>query len=336
MRKAKFFTSEDGYVQCGLCAHRCKISEGKRGICKVRENRNGQLFSLVYGKIVAENVDPIEKKPLFHVLPGSLSYSISTRGCNFSCLHCQNASISQVARNEDPGMFCKDRTPEEIVASALSAGCRSISYTYVEPTIFFEYAYDCSVLADERGLKNIFVSNGYMSGPATRELAPFLSAINIDIKAFSDDFYRKICGAHLQPVLDTVKLMYELGVWVEITTLLIPGKNDSDKELKEIAQFIADLDVTIPWHVTAFYPTHKLLEPPRTSQDILERAYRIGIDAGLHFVYEGNIPGSGGECTVCPGCQTEVISRRGFSIERERMKNGLCPQCLTNIPGIWE
>lgn len=336
MQKAKFCTSKDGYVQCNLCSHQCKITEGKRGVCKVRENIDGKVFSRVYGKVVAENIDPIEKKPLFHVLPGTLSYSISTRGCNFRCLHCQNASISQVERTEDPARFCKDRSPEEIVASAVSSGCRSISYTYVEPTIFYEYAYDCSVLAVENGLKNIFVSNGYMSGAATRELASVLTAINIDIKSFSDDFYRKICGARLQPVLDTVQLMHELGVWVEVTTLLIPGKNDSTEELKALAKFIANVDVTIPWHVTAFYPTHKMLEPPRTSLEILERAYQIGIDSGLQFVYEGNIPGSGGESTSCPGCKSVVVSRRGFSIEKNSLADGKCPECSTSIPGVWK
>lgn len=335
MQKARLYTKNDGYVRCDLCAHHCRIKEGRRGICRVRENRGGELYSLVYGKLVAENVDPIEKKPLFHVLPGSFSYSISTRGCNFRCLHCQNASISQVAEEDDPGRFCADRSPEQVVAAAAEAGCRTISYTYVEPTIFFEFAYDCCRLAADKDIGNVFVSNGYMSEQATRLLAPVLTAINIDIKSFRDAFYRSVCGAKLQPVLDTVRLMYELGVWVEVTTLLIPGKNDSDGELRDIAAFLAGIDKAIPWHVTAFYPTYKMLDVPRTPLTSLERARDIGLAAGLQYVYEGNIPGSGGENTRCPGCGAEVIERRGFAVLRNRLIDGSCSECSTALPGIW-
>ena len=322
-------------VICELCAHHCRIKEGHRGICGVRENREGVLYSLVYGWLVAENVDPVEKKPLFHVLPGSRSYSISTVGCNFHCRHCQNFSISQ------PGAFAADavpgilRSPEHVVDSAVSNGCQSISYTYVEPTIFFEFAYDCCVLARSQGLKNIFVSNGYMTEKTTRKLAPILDAINIDIKSFSNDFYRKICGARLQPVLDTVRLMHELGVWVEITTLVIPGLNDSDAELAEIAEFVASVDPAMPWHVTAFYPTYKLTDRPATSALSLQKAREIGLKAGLKFVYEGNVPGSGGENTVCPSCQARLVSRLGFRIVENRLVDGNCPQCGEQIAGAW-
>jgi pyruvate formate lyase activating enzyme len=322
-------------VICELCAHHCRIKEGHRGICGVRENREGVLYSLVYGWLVAENVDPVEKKPLFHVLPGSRSYSISTVGCNFHCRHCQNFSISQ------PGAFAADavpgilRSPEHVVGSAVSNSCQSISYTYVEPTIFFEFAYDCCVLARSQGLKNIFVSNGYMTEKTTRKLAPILDAINIDIKSFSNDFYRKICGARLQPVLDTVRLMHELGVWVEITTLVIPGLNDSDAELAEIAEFVASVDPAMPWHVTAFYPTYKLTDRPATSALSLQKAREIGLKAGLKFVYEGNVPGSGGENTVCPSCQARLVSRLGFRIVENRLVDGNCPQCGEQIAGAW-
>lgn len=335
MQKARLYTTDEGLVQCNLCAHQCRIKEGRRGLCKVRENRGGELYSLVYGKLVAENVDPIEKKPLFHVLPGSLSYSISTRGCNFRCLHCQNASISQVGKDDDPGRYCVDRSPQQVVTAALAAGCRTISYTYVEPTVFFEFAYDCCLLAAKENIGNIFVSNGYMSEQTTRLLAPVLTAINIDIKSFRDEFYRSVCGAKLQPVLDTVQLMYELGVWVEVTTLLIPGRNDSTAELRGIASFLAGIDNKIPWHVTAFYPTYKMLEEPRTPRATLERARQIGLDVGLRHVYEGNIPGSGGENTVCPRCGMEVVHRRGFAILENRLIAGTCPGCHTAIPGLW-
>ncbi|MEK6201361.1 MAG: AmmeMemoRadiSam system radical SAM enzyme [Desulfobulbaceae bacterium] len=336
MHEAQLYSQgNDGEVICGLCAHHCRIKDGHRGICGVRENRNGVLSTLVYGRLVAEHVDPVEKKPLFHFLPGSQSFSISTVGCNFRCRHCQNFSISQPGEFEaehPPGIL---RTPEQVVASALSNGCQSISYTYVEPTIFFEFAYDCSLLAREQGLKNVFVSNGYMTEATTRKLAPVLDGINIDIKAFSDDFYRKICGARLSPVLDTVQLMHGLGVWVEVTTLLIPGLNDSEAELRQIAEFIVSLDSSIPWHVTAFYPTYKMTDRPATSQHSLQKAREIGLAAGLRFVYEGNVPGSGGENSSCPACQARLISRRGFTIQENRLVDGCCPQCAEPIAGVW-
>ncbi len=336
MHEAQLYEQgKEGEVICELCAHHCRIKDGHRGICGVRENHKGRLYSLVYGWLVAEHVDPIEKKPLFHFLPGSRSYSISTVGCNFRCRHCQNFSISQ------PGAFPADsppgilRSPEHVVESAVRAGCQSISYTYVEPTIFFEFAYDCAVLARKQGLKNVFVSNGYMSEKTTRLLAPVLDGINIDIKAFSDDFYQKICGARLQPVLDSVRLMHELGVWVEITTLIIPGLNDGKEELTAIAEFVASIDPAMPWHVTAFHPTYKLTDRPATPLKTLQQAQEIGFSAGLKFVYAGNIPGSGGENSFCPSCRAVMIKRLGFGIEENRLLDGCCPQCGTKIAGVW-
>lgn len=336
MHKARLYSHKDGKVSCELCAHHCTIAEGKRGICGVRENIAEELYTLVYGRLVAEHVDPIEKKPIFHVLPGSSSYSIATAGCNFRCLHCQNASISQVGRKADLSRSGRERTPDDVISAALLSGCRSISYTYVEPTVFFEFAYDCCVLAVERGLKNIFVSNGYMSAAASEKLAPVLTAINIDIKSFSDQFYRKVCGARLQPVLDTVRRMKELGVWVEVTTLLIPGLNDSVEELRQTAAFIAEIDPHMPWHVTAFYPAHKMLEPPPTPLHTLQQAREIGLQCGLTNVYEGNIPGSGGENTYCPSCGKEVVKRYGFAIRANSLVHGCCPKCSVSIAGIWE
>ena len=301
MKRADFqrtIDEEKKKVECYLCAHNCRIKDGKRGICQVRENRDGVLYSLVYGKLISRNIDPIEKKPLFHLLPGSLSYSIATVGCNFRCSHCQNYDISQYPRLHSGTIVGNDATPEEIVLSAREHGCRSISYTYIEPTIFFEFAYDCAQLAHESGIKNVFVSNGYTSPEATRKIAPFLDGNNIDLKAFTDKFYREVCGAKLGPVLDTINLMKELGVWVEITTLVIPGWNDSDSELQEIARFIKSVDPEMPWHVTRFHPTFKMTDRGATPVSSLQRARQIGMAEGLKYVFVGNIPGEDGRCTL--------------------------------------
>lgn len=336
MKEALFYQSEEGGgVTCSLCSHRCRIKPGKRGICQVRENREGILYSLVYGRLVAENPDPIEKKPLFHFLPGTRSYSISTVGCNFHCLHCQNFQISQYPELHDGEVTGELRSAAEIVGAAEKTGCRSISYTYVEPTIFYEFARDCSVLAHEKGIKNVFVSNGFMTPEVTRDLAPLLDGINIDIKAFTDDFYKKVCKARLQPVLDTVSLMHELGVWVEVTTLLIPGLNDTDEELREIARFIRSVGPEVPWHVTAFRPTYRMMDREPTPAATLRRARAIGLEEGLRYVYEGNIPGTGGEDTFCPSCRAPVITRFGFSIRDVRMKGGRCAKCGEPISGVW-
>ncbi len=336
MREAMFYQSgKDDEVICNLCNHHCHIKPGKRGICGVRENRDGKLYSLVYGRLVAESNDPIEKKPLFHFLPGSRSYSISTVGCNFHCLHCQNYDISQYPHLYNGEISGRERTPESVIDAALQTDCQSISYTYVEPTIFVEFALACSESAHAHGLKNIFVSNGYMTPEVTRRLSTVLDAINIDIKAFTDDFYRKVCKARLQPVLDNVRLMRELGVWVEVTTLIIPGLNDSTEELRKIAGFIKEVDAGIPWHVTAFHPTYKMLDREQTPVETLRRARDIGIEQGLRYVYQGNIPGEGGENTWCPSCGTELITRFGYSIRQNRVVNGCCGDCGEKIEGVW-
>jgi len=331
-----FLARDDGTLQCTICAHGCRLREGQKGLCGVRERRGDALISLVYGRVVAEHIDPIEKKPIFHVLPGSLSYSIATLGCNFRCLHCQNASISQVARDMDVASSGVYRDPETLVASAIVSGCRSMSYTYVEPTIFFEFAYDCCVAAKAEGLKNIFVSNGYMSDSTIRMLAPVLTAINIDLKSFSDSFYHKVCGARLAPVLNSIARFKELGVWVEVTTLVIPGKNDSEEELAEIASFLAGIDREMPWHVTGFYPAHKMSHVPPTGTKTLVRGRQIGFDHGLKFVYSGNRPGAVGENTACPSCGETIVLRHGFQIVSNRLQAGCCPDCGHPIPGIWE
>ena len=336
MHEAMFYQAgKEDDVICGLCNHHCHIKAGKRGICGVRENQDSRLYSLVYGRLIAEHIDPIEKKPLFQFLPGSRSYSIATVGCNFRCLHCQNYDISQSPHLHGGEIRGRERTPQSVVEDALQGDCESISYTYVEPTIFYEFAYACSELARENQLKNVFVSNGYMTPEVTRHLSSVLDGINIDIKAFTDDFYKKVCKARLQPVLDNVRLMHELGVWVEVTTLIIPGLNDSSEELRDIARFVKSVDPGIPWHVTAFYPTYKMTDREPTPVETLRRARDIGLAEGLHCVYEGNIPGEGGENSYCPSCGTELISRFGYTIRQNKISNGCCSACGVKIAGVW-
>lgn len=335
MKEALLYESLDGNrVRCNLCNHRCKIQEGKRGICSVRENQDGKLYSLVYGKIIAEYIDPIEKKPLFNFLPGSRAFSIGTVGCNFRCKHCQNFDISQYPQEHRGKIIGQDRTPEQIVAAAKAAGCETIAYTYTEPTIFFEFAYDTAMLAQEEGIKNVFVSNGYMSSESAYQIAPYLDAINIDIKAFTDKFYKEICGVRLKPVLETIRLMKKLGVWVETTTLIIPGLNDKEDELRDIARFVKSVGTEVPWHVTQFYPTYKLMDRPLTPVDTLRRAREIGMEEGLHYVYEGNVPGEAGENTYCHDCGAVVIERSGFGFIRNHLQDGKCPGCGTKIDGV--
>lgn len=337
MQEARFYEKAQGNkVQCHLCAHECVIDPGSRGICMVRENRGGVLYSLVYGKIISQNIDPIEKKPLFHFLPGSRSYSIATVGCNFQCQHCQNYEISQYPRLYKGSLPGQEVTPADIVAAAAATRCASISYTYTEPTIFGEFAYDTAALARQQGIRNVFVSNGYMTPRSATALAEVIDADNIDLKSFSDSFYRKICKARLQPVLDTIALMKKLGVWIEVTTLIIPGLNDADEELRQIAHFLLEIDPGIPWHVSAFYPTYKMLDRPRTPAATLRRARQLGLEAGLRYVYTGNIPGDEGEKTFCYACQTLLIDRYGYSIRKNRITAGKCPDCGAVIDGVWQ
>jgi pyruvate formate lyase activating enzyme len=336
MREAMFYENAGGNkVRCMLCRFRCLIDEGRRGICAVRENRGGTLYTLVYGKAIAEHVDPIEKKPLFHVIPGSKTYSVATVGCNFRCLHCQNYSISQSPNNnlEITGV---NLPPEKIVAKAIAYGCRSISYTYTEPTIFFEYAYNTAVLAKEAGLMNIFVTNGYITPEALSFIRPFLDAANIDLKGFSKRFYREVVHAMLKEVLDSIVEYRRLGIWIELTTLIIPGWNDSDEELREVAQFISDkVGTETPWHVSRFHPTYEMIDRPATPAASLSRARQIGLDAGLRYVYEGNVPEQGGENTCCPVCGKLLIRRNGFKLDEYRIEKGKCPDCETAIDGIY-
>jgi len=336
LKEAMFYEKlEDNLVNCNLCSHRCRrIADSKRGICGVRENRDGKLYSLVYGKAVAMSVDPIEKKPLFNFLPGSRSYSIATVGCNFRCDNCQNYDISQLPKERNI-IVGPDVSPEEIVSAAKRSNCASIAYTYSEPTIFFEYAYDIAKLARKEGLKNVFVTNGYITPEALREISPYLDAANIDLKSFSDEFYRKSCGARLQPVLDSIRLYKSLGIWIEITTLIIPTLNDSEEELQKIAGFIKEVGEDTPWHITQFHPMYKLPDLPRTPVSTLRKARQIGLEAGLRYVYEGNVPGETGENTFCHNCGKPLIRRFGYSIQENKIKNSACTYCGTKIDGLY-
>lgn len=328
-------TLEENKARCKTCAHHCLIMPGKRGICGVRENRNGKLYALNYGKIVAENIDPIEKKPLFHFIPGSRSYSIATVGCNFRCLFCQNADISQVPR-ETSIIYGRDRAPEDIVQEAVLSRCASISYTYTEPTIFLEYALDIMRPAKNKGIANVFVSNGFMSRETCNEIIPVLDAANIDLKSFRDEFYRELCGARLSPVLDSIEKLKKSGVWIEITTLIIPGRNDDPSELRDIAKFIVSVGKDIPWHVTRFHPAYRMLNVPITPVSTLVRAREIGMEEGLEFVYTGNVPGEKGESTYCPSCKALVIERFGFMSKIVSLDNGHCGKCGRLIAGVWK
>jgi pyruvate formate lyase activating enzyme len=323
-------------VRCLLCGHRCVIASGQYGVCRVRQNVDNELRSLTYGALVALNVDPIEKKPLFHVLPGTRSLSIAAPGCNFQCEFCQNWQLSQAPRREGT-VTGQAVSPDQIVSAALSYDCPSISYTYTEPTVFFELAHDTAVLAHQKGLRNCFVSNGYLTPLAVGKIAPYLDAINVDLKAFRDETYVRVMKARLAPVLECLKALVAAKIWVEVTTLVVPGMNDSDKELADIAGFIAgELGTHVPWHVSRFHGEYKMTGVGSTPLATLLTACRLGMDAGLKYVYCGNVTGQADECTYCPSCRTKVIDRAGFHVQKNSLKAGRCPSCSTEIEGVWE
>ena len=319
---------KDKKVQCRNCAHFCIIEPAQRGSCGVRENIDGKLYALNYGKAIAVNIDPIEKKPFFHFLPGSHSLSIATVGCNFACKNCQNYNISQGFK-EKKEILGENLPPEKIVKLALENNLPSISYTYTEPTIFSEYALDTMKIAKKKGLKNNWVTNGFWSKELFELIWPYLDAANVDLKGFSDEFYIKVCGAKLQPVLDNLIQLKKKKIWVEVTTLTIPTLSDSEEMFRNIAKFIKEkLGVETPWHVTRFSGviSWKLQDLPDTPVQILEKAYKIGKEAGLKYVYTGNVPGLSSEDTYCPKCGALAINRTGYIIRRHD-KNGKCFQC---------
>jgi pyruvate formate lyase activating enzyme len=327
--------AENKKVQCKLCGHRCLIADGKLGRCCVRKNVDGLLYSLNYNKVCAANPDPIEKKPLFHFQPGTRSFSVATVGCNFRCEFCQNWHISQMAC-EESRIEGQSTGPEQIVAEAVRSGCASIAYTYTEPTIFMELCADCGRLARQTGLTNVFVSNGYMTAEAIDFAAEWLNGINVDLKAFSDDYYRRLCKARLQPVLDTIShIAKHADIWMEITTLMVPGENDSDDELKQLAEFIVTkAGPDVPWHISRFHPQYKYQDLGPTPISGLERAEQIGKEAGLRYIYLGNVPGAKSESTFCYNCGTMLIERIGYRIAANHVENSCCQDCGVKIAGF--
>ncbi len=343
MKEADLWSrAEGGRADCFLCAHRCKIARGRRGVCGVRENQGGTLVTLTYGRLISRAIDPIEKKPLYHFLPGTPSYSIATAGCNLRCDFCQNWQISQIRAGGPVGsggdhLPGEEATPEEVAADAERAGCATIAYTYTEPTIFFEFARDTSLAAHARGIANVFVTNGFMTPETVEAMKGVVDAANVDLKGFTEEFYGTFCGARLAPVLESIRAMHAAGIHVEVTTLVIPGRNDSEPELRGIAEFIAGLSPDVPWHVSAFHPNHKATELTPTPRATLERAVTLARESGLRYVYTGNISG-GATDTECPKCGAAVVTRQGFSASVTGLdapageRTGKCAACGEGIP----
>lgn len=337
MEEAKLYTvNDDKSVECFLCRHRCHINNGKRGVCMVRQNTDGVLYSLFYGKPIAVAVDPIEKKPLFHFLPGTESFSIATVGCNFQCPFCQNWDISQYGRIDSSRNYSYEAAPEVIAEKAHEAECKTIAYTYSEPTIFYEYSYDIAKAAEKYDIKNVYVTNGFMTREMLDDFHPLLHAANVDLKAFNPKTYKKMMKGDLDGVLDSIRYMKELGIWIEVTTLIVTGMNDSRDEIKQIAEFIAGVGVDIPWHISRFHPTYNYTDQDATSLETLQMAYDLGKEAGLRYVYMGNVPTENKENTFCYSCGEELIQRIGFGIDKNKIgKDSKCPKCGVKIDGVF-
>jgi len=327
-------------VRCGLCPWGCVVPDGKRGKCEVRENRSGRYYSLVYGRPCVRTkdspgmIDPIEKKPFFHVYPGSHAFSIATVGCNFDCKFCQNWDISQKRPEQLPVPYV---SPEEIAKAAVAAKCRAVAYTYSEPTIFYEYMVDCAKASKELGLGNVVVSNGFIADKPAKELYSTVTAVKIDFKAFTDKFYGEVCAGQRQPVLDTLKRLKDSGIWYEMVMLTIPTLNDNMDDIKKMSEWIMkELGPNVPLHFTQFHPDYQLRNLPTTPVDTLLKARKIALDQGCHYVYTGNAPGIDGQSTFCPKCKAVVIDRYGYSTTVAGMTKGKCGKCDEPIPGVWE
>ncbi|MGV8176367.1 MAG: AmmeMemoRadiSam system radical SAM enzyme [Candidatus Bilamarchaeaceae archaeon] len=346
-------------IRCKACNRYCIIPDGEAGFCGVRANDQGKLRLSVYGRPVAVNIDPVEKKPVFHFLPGTEIFSLGTFGCNFACGYCQNWDITQApqdARKEDPkkwkayfdGLLARMQEwgPERVYKAGVNGGCKSFGFTYNEPTIFSEYAADVMKLGRKSGMKGVYVTNGYESKECMEFMRPYIDVMRIDLKAFSERFYRGLVKAELQPVLDNIKRAKKTGYWVEVVTLLVPGENDNPEELMEAAKFLKKIDPKMPWHLTAFYPSYKMMEKIPTPAETLLQAREIALEAGLKYVYLGNMPPQYWkyESTYCDKCGEMLIKRggvggfeaRGLGVVENRMKKGKCPKCKNAIPGVWE
>lgn len=346
---------EKNLVECSACSWYCRIREGQTGICATRLNKAGKLYSLVYGKAVGLHLDPVEKKPLYHFLPGSQLLSFGTVGCNFGCLFCQNWEQSQGNKLINPTSQINDTnklenklnkfinqisieiTPEKIVEMAVKSGAAGIAYTYNEPAVFVEFAHDTARLARHKGLKNVYVSNGFESKEAFDYISSYLDAINIDLKSFRSDFYQKVCKGKIEPVKINIKKFFTSGIETEITTLLIPGHNDSDKDLQEITDFLFKVSPDIPWHVSAFYPHYQMLDIPPTPYNNLLHAYKIGKKTGLKYIYLGNVSETEHFGTRCPRCNELLVKREGYntSVLNLNTQKGICARCGEKIYGIW-
>ncbi len=335
VKEAQFYFRLKGdRVRCTLCPHACVVANRERGTCGVRENRDGTYYTLVYGNPCAVHTDPIEKKPLFHFLPGAAAFSISTAGCNFECRFCQNWSISQFRPEQVTSI---DLPPGKTVLRAKREGAKVIAYTYGEPVIFYEYMCETARLGRKEGLRSVMISNGYICEEPTRKACEVLDAVKIDFKAFTDKFYREVCSGTLQPVLDTLLFLKRIGIWYELVVLLVPTLNDSASEITDMSQWIVDnLGLDVPVHFSRYYPCYKITNIPRTPVRTLERARDIGMKAGLKFVYIGNVPGQKGESTYCPKCGKLLIERLGYFVKVPGLKSGVCKYCGEKIPGVWE
>jgi pyruvate formate lyase activating enzyme len=332
MKEAMFWRKVDKKIECTLCPHRCKISDGKRGICGVRESHEGKLNTMIYGLATSVTPDPIEKKPLYHFYPGTYVLSFGTVGCNFKCLNCQNYGISQ-AKMES--MRFRELKVEDILDIAKRYKCEGVAWTYNEPTIWYEFTYDGCVIAKKEGLYTCYVTNGFIEKEPLEKISPYLDAMNIDVKSFSEDFYKKICKAKLQPVLDTCVLAKELNIFVELTYLIIPGHNDTEEEIKKYCKWVVDsLDENTPIHFSRFHPDYKMLDSIATPMSTLHRAYEIAKEMGIRYVYLGNVPHGEYENTYCSNCGELLIERIGFSTRSHYAKGGKCPKCGSVIPLI--
>jgi pyruvate formate lyase activating enzyme len=333
MKEAMFSRSLDNNkVECMLCPHRCKLSKGKRGICGVRENQKGKLVTLIYGLATSVTPDPIEKKPLYHFHPGTYALSFGTVGCNLSCLHCQNFGISQA---NIEGMNFKRLKPADTIDIAKRYKCQGIAWTYNEPTIWFEFTYDASILAKKEGLYTCYVTNGFIEAEPLKKISPYLDAMNVDVKSFNPDFYKKICKAKLQSVLDTCVLAKELDIFLELTYLVIPQENDSEEEIKEFCRWVVEnLGEKTPVHFSRFHPDYKMRDSIPTPMSSLNRAFDLAHDSGLLYVYVGNVPHGDYENTYCPKCKELLIERIGFSTRHHYATDGICPKCGSKLPLI--
>ncbi len=332
-KKALYYKKlKNRIVQCQLCPHFCVLKDRERGKCNVRENRKGSLYTLVYGKLCSMNLDPIEKKPLYHFLPGEQAMSIATVGCNLKCLHCQNWEISQ-SKPEHYSFL--NLSPRQIAEKTKDSGSRIIAYTYTEPTIFYEYMLDTAKLAKKQGIKNVIVSNGFINPAPLKELCRYIDGANIDVKG-NARFYQEVCGGRIEPILEAVKILHNEGVWTELTNLIIPGYNDNEKDIRFIVDFVKSLDKNIPLHFSAFYPCYKMTNAPSTPAVTIVKARDIALKAGLDYVYTGNISDVEGSTTYCPKCKKGAIARYGYAITENNIVNGRCRFCKEKIAGVWK